>query len=202
MPVTIDRPRARPLDQAARRELLLRCAIRVFAQRGLGAARHAAIAREAEVAVSTVFFYFPTRAALVRSVLEEVARFFSAMTDRVLDSVQPAPVIITTLARAFLATIDTHPDHMHVLLEWSTALRAEVWPLFLQFQDRNLAAVAQTIRRWRSESGDPRDADAEEDARVVGATGYMLAQMKLAQAPQDRIDRLLQTMVRSALGEA
>jgi TetR/AcrR family hemagglutinin/protease transcriptional regulator len=201
MSAITDRRRARPLDQAARRELLLHCAIRVFARRGLGAARHAEIAREAQVAVSTVFFYFPTRDALVRGVLEEVARFFSAMTDRILDSSAPAPVIIADLARAFLDTIRSHPDHVRVLLEWSTALREEVWPLFVQFQDRSLAAVAQAIRRWRSEAGHPRDNDAEEDARVIGATGYMLAQMKLAQASQDRIDRLLQAMVRSVLGD-
>jgi TetR/AcrR family hemagglutinin/protease transcriptional regulator len=202
MSATIDRRRARPLDPAARRELLLHSAIRVFARRGLGSARHAEIAREAEVAVSTVFFYFPTRDALVRGVLEEVARFFSAMTDRILDSAEPAPLIITHLAYAFLDTIHTHPDHLRILLEWSTALREEVWPLFVQFQDRNLAAVARAIRRWRSEAGHPRNDEAEEDARVIGATGYMLAQMKLAQAPQDRIDRLLQTMVRSAFGDA
>ena len=61
--------------------MLLRCAMRVFARRGLGAARHAEIARAARVSVPTVFFYFPTRKALVSAVLEEVARFFTEMAD-------------------------------------------------------------------------------------------------------------------------
>jgi AcrR family transcriptional regulator len=55
--------------------MLLQHAIRVFARWGIGGARHAEIARKAKVAVPTVFFYFPTRKALVNSVLEEVARF-------------------------------------------------------------------------------------------------------------------------------
>jgi len=197
------RRRARPLIQAERRELLLHSAIRVFARRGLGSARHAEIAREAEVSIPTVFFYFPTREVLVASVLEEVARFFSTITDRIHDSSRDAPSLIAKHVHAFLDTIRTHPDHVRILLEWSTALREEIWPLFVQFQDRNLKVVAETIRRWRKEIGaGDRVESAEEDARVVGATGYMLAQMKLAAVPQDQIDRLLQTMLRSALGEA
>jgi TetR/AcrR family hemagglutinin/protease transcriptional regulator len=196
------RQRARPLEQAERRELLLQSAIRVFARRGIGSARHAEIAREAEVSVPTVFFYFPTREALVANVLQEVARFFSTMTDRVHASGHDAPSIIAEHARAFLDTIGTHPDYIRILLEWSTALREEIWPLFLQFQDRNLKVVAETIRRWREQSAHwARLESVEEDARIVGALGYMLAQMKLATAPQDQIDRLLQTMLRSALSE-
>jgi AcrR family transcriptional regulator len=45
----------------------------VFAEGGLGAARHAEIAERAGVAVSTVFVYFPTREDLVRDVLDAVA---------------------------------------------------------------------------------------------------------------------------------
>jgi AcrR family transcriptional regulator len=54
------RRRAHPLDEAERRALLLQCAIRVFARRGIGAARRAEIASKAKVSVPTVFFYFPT----------------------------------------------------------------------------------------------------------------------------------------------
>ena len=42
--------------------------MRVFARRGLGAARHAEIAKEAGVSVPAVFFYFPTREELVTAV--------------------------------------------------------------------------------------------------------------------------------------
>src|SRR5216684_6885279 len=88
------RRRARPLDRPERRTLLLECALRVFARRGIGAARHAEIAREAKVSVPTVFFYFPTRDALVAAVVEEVARFFTAMAEPIHDQHRPAPEII------------------------------------------------------------------------------------------------------------
>src|SRR5271169_1383538 len=106
--------RAPALDQAERRVLLLQCAIRVFARRGIGAARHAEIARKGRVSVPTVFFYFPTRKALVNAVLEEVARFFTEMTATAHGKREPAADIILEHLRAFADAVDTHPAHTRV----------------------------------------------------------------------------------------
>jgi len=176
--------------------------MRVFARRGLGAARHAEIARAARVSVPTVFFYFPTRKALVGAVLEEVARFFTEMAETVHSKRGPAPELILEHMRAFADAVETHPDHTRVLLEWSTALRDEVWPLFLRFQEKIIALIARTIRRWRIETASDRDPEAEDDARMIAATGYVLVQMKVAKLPNSRIERFLQTLVRDTLGEA
>jgi TetR/AcrR family hemagglutinin/protease transcriptional regulator len=195
------RRRAPALDKAERRAVLLQCAMRVFARRGIGAARHAEIAREAKVSVPTVFFYFPTREALVSAVLEEVARFFTEMAETVHGKRGPAPELILEHMRAFADGVDTHPDHTRVLLEWSTALRDEVWPLFLRFQEKIIATIARTIRRWRIETASERDPEAEDDARMIAATGYVLVQMKVAELPNSRIERFLQTLVYDTLGE-
>src|SRR5215469_10979454 len=95
------RSRARPLEQPERKAALLQTAIRVFARRGLGGARHTEIAREAGVAVPTVFFYFPTRETLVHEVLSEVARFYEDMNERIHASNLSAPEIMLAGARAF-----------------------------------------------------------------------------------------------------
>ncbi len=195
------RRRAPALDKVERRALLLRCAIRVFARRGIGAAHHAEIAREAGVSVPTVFFYFPTRGALVGAVMEEVGRFFTAIAEAIHGQRRPAPDIILDHMRAFANAVGTHPDHTRVLLEWSTALRDEVWPLYLRFQEKIVAMIARTIQRWRMETGSRRDPDVEDDARVIAATGYVLVQMKVANLPASRIERFLQTLVRDTLGE-
>jgi TetR/AcrR family transcriptional regulator, hemagglutinin/protease regulatory protein len=176
--------------------------MRVFARRGLGAARHAEIARVARVSVPTVFVYFPTRKALVRAVLEEVARFFTEMAETVHSKSEPAPDLILRHLRAFADAVDTHPDHTRVLLEWSTALRDEVWPLFLRFQEKIIALIGRTIRRWRLETASDRDPEAEDDARMIAATGSILVQMKVAKLPNARIERFLHTLVRDTLGEA
>ena len=182
--------------------MLLQCAMRVFARRGLGAARHAEIARAARVSVPTVFYYFPTRKALVSAVLEEVARFFTEMAETVHGKGGPAPELILEHLRAFAEAVDTRPEHTRILLEWSTALRNEVWPLFLRFQEQIIAALARTIRRWRLETASGRDSEAEDDARMIAATGYVLVQMKVAKLPNARIERFLHTLVRDTLGEA
>jgi TetR/AcrR family hemagglutinin/protease transcriptional regulator len=174
----------------------------VFARRGIGAARHAEIARKAKVSVPTVFFYFPTREVLVGAVLEEVARFFTDMAETIHDKHRPAPEIILEHTRAFADAVGTHPDYTRVLLEWSTALRDEVWPRYLEFQEKIITRIARTIRRWRMETGSQRDPDAEDDARMIAATGYVLVQMKVANLPESRIERFVQTLVRDTLGEA
>ena len=149
-----------------------------------------------------MFFYFPTREALVSAVLDEVTRFFTAMAETIHDQHRPAPELILEHTRAFADAVGTHPDHTRVLLEWSTALRDEVWPLYLKFQDKVVAMIARTIKRWRMETKSQRDPDAEDDARLIAATGYVIVQMKMANMPASRIERFLQTLVRDTLGEA
>ena len=196
------RKSAPPLEKTERQTQLLKCAIGVFARRGIGAARHAEIARESRVAVPTVFFYFPTREALVNAVLAEVAQFFTKMAETIHRQHRPAPEIILEHLRAFADAVQTHPDHTRVLLEWSTALRDEVWPLYLEFQEKVIAIIMRTIKRWRMDTASLRDPDAEDDARMIAATGYVLVQLKLANSSAARIEKFINTLVRDTLGEA
>ena len=123
--------------------------MRVFARRGLGGARHAEIAKEARVSVPTVFFYFPTREALVKAVLDEVARFLTDMAVRIHSCGGAAPRIVLAHAKAFADSVDTHPDYARVWLDWSTAIREEIWPHYLEFQENIVGIIANTIRRWQ-----------------------------------------------------
>jgi len=194
--------RARPLDQRVRKALLLKAALRVSARRGLRAAHHTEIAREAKVSVPAVFFYFPSRAALVRDLLAEVARFFEEMAEEIHDSDRPAPEIVAAHGRAFAEAVETHPDYVCVLLEWSTAIRSETWPLYLRYYEKNLARITRTIRRWRELTASALVADSENDARVIAATGYVIAQMKMTRVPIEKIERFLETVIRDTLGES
>ena len=40
-----------------------------------------------------------------------------------------------------------------------------------------------------------------DSARVIAATGYVVAQMKVARLPSAKIEHFLQTLVRDTLGE-
>jgi TetR/AcrR family hemagglutinin/protease transcriptional regulator len=192
------RARARRLAPAERRPQLLQCAIRVFARRGLGGAHHAEIAREARVSVPTVFFYFPTREALVMAVLDEVAQFLTEMTVRIHSGAGPAPQLVLAHAQAFADSVETHPDYARVWLDWSTAIREEIWPHYLQFQEKIVAIIADTIRRWRLGRAIIDD-EADDDARLIVGSAHMIAQMKFTRCPPDKVDRFLRTLVRSTL---
>lgn len=193
--------RADRLEQAERRAQLMRCAMRVFARRGLGAARHAEIAREAGVSVPAVFFYFPSREELVTAVLDEVDRFLMDMAERIHASDRPAPEILLEHARAFAASVDTHPDYARVWLDWSTAIREEIWPKYLDFQERMVAIIAETIRRWQNDRGIASDVDIEDDARLMVGSAHMVAQMKFTRVPPEKLEHFLRTLVSAALGD-
>jgi len=196
---TSPHPRARRLDPSERRPQLLECAMRVFARRGLGSARHSEIAREAKVSVPTVFFYFPSREALVKAVLEEVARFLTDMTVEIHSSPGAAPEVVLAHAKAFADSVDTHPDYARVWLDWSTAMRDEIWPLYLDFQENIVAIIANTVRRWQRARG-MSEQEAEDDARLIVGSAHMIAQMKFTRCSPEKLDHFLRTLVRSALG--
>jgi TetR/AcrR family hemagglutinin/protease transcriptional regulator len=198
---SVDRPRARRLDKAQRKAMLLRHAIAVFARRGLGAAHHTEIAQRANVSEPTVFFYFPTREVLVAKMLDEVARFFLEMGEAVHAKRASAPQIFLAHSRKFADAVDTHPDYIRVLLEWSTAQSDEVRAAYLRFHQQILGTLTRTIRRRRRETGRNRDTSAEDEARVFTATGYVLVHMKLAKLPSWQIERFIQTLVRDTLVE-
>jgi TetR/AcrR family hemagglutinin/protease transcriptional regulator len=194
------RKRAARLDPAERRARLLAHALRVFARRGLAGGRHAEIARAARVSVPTVFFYFPTREALVGAVLDEVERFYLEMVDTTLRLDRPAPELLLALARAFTASVDTQPERARLWLEWGAALREQSWPRYLAFQDHLVARVAEIVQRGRAEGTIASDVDPEADARVVIAGAPVVVQMKLGGRPADEVERFLLTLVQATIG--
>ena len=190
------RPRARRLTPDARRAQILDCAIKVFARRGLSSATHADVAVEAEVAAATVFFYFPTRTELERAVLDVVARF---LIDEVVVSNdtrdEAAPLLLEKIMLAFAASIESHPHHSRVWLEWSTAIRDDLWPLYLEFQERVLQAVRNTIGRGKRKGELPAHLHTADAARVLVGLGHMIALMKFAGSPQREVEHIIASLV-------
>src|SRR5882757_4040136 len=100
------RVRASRLNPDARRAQLVDCAVRVFARRGLERGGHAEVAREAAVAVPTVFAYFRTRGELLQQALDRVVRYYLDMADRHCRPENPAPRALLDFAIAFAASVD------------------------------------------------------------------------------------------------
>jgi TetR/AcrR family transcriptional regulator, hemagglutinin/protease regulatory protein len=194
------RPRARRLPPTERRTQLLTCALRVFARRGLGEARHAEIAKEAGVSVPAVFFYFPTRDELVKAVLDEVERFYLELAEHVHGRDLPAQQILLQHAVAFADSVDTHPDYARVWLDWSTAIRDKVWPRYIDFQEKLVRILEKTIRRGQRKGTFAADVDPEDAALLGLSAAHMLAQMKFLRRAPEKVDRFMRAVVQSVLG--
>jgi TetR/AcrR family hemagglutinin/protease transcriptional regulator len=194
------RPRARRLPPIERRTQLLTCALRVFARRGLGEARHAEIAKEAGVSVPAVFFYFPTRDELVKAVLDEVERFYLELAEHVHGRDLPAQQILLQHAVAFADSVDTHPDYARVWLDWSTAIRDKVWPRYIDFQEKLVRILEKTIRRGQRKGTFAADVDPEDAALLGLSAAHMLAQMKFLRRAPEKVERFMRAVVQSVLG--
>lgn len=204
MPSTSRRPkkraRAKRLPPHERRKFLLASAVRTFADQGLSGGRHAGIAKDAGVSLSTVFTYFPTRKDLVDAVLDEVARLFSDLAREVHDGEGTAPEKIRLHAAAFANLVDTHPEHTRVWLNWSVAIRDDMWPRYLTFQSEIVDRISSTLRRGQSEGSVDPELDTDDEARVAWATGHMIAQLKFEGRSPEVLDRFIATMVHGATG--
>lgn len=194
------RPRARRLPPAERREQLLGCALAVFARRGLAGARHTEVAAEAGVAVPTVFVYFPTRDELISAVLDAVERFYVDLAIRVHASPAPAPQVLLAHATAFADSVEQHPDCARVWLNWSGAVRDDVWPRYLAFEERIVSVLVGTLERGQREGTISRELVPEDGARITIGAAYLIVQMKLSGRPAAQIERFLQSLVAALAG--
>lgn len=191
----LPRPRAPRMPPEARRAQLVASAVRVFARRGLGAARHAEVAAEAGVSLPAVFFYFETRERLVAAVLDEVARhFLGIVADALALDVPPRERLLAT-ARAFAASVERHPDHARVWLDWSTAVRDELWPRYLRFQARVLQSLTRTIRTGQRRREIRADVTAADAALVMYGAAYVVMQLQLRGATPARIARFVRNLM-------
>jgi TetR/AcrR family hemagglutinin/protease transcriptional regulator len=187
-------PRRR-LPPEARRAQLIACALQAFASEGLSGGGHARVAELAGVSVPTVFHYFPTREALLDSVLDEVESFFTVLAETIHGRDDTALSVLTAHALAFLESCDSHPDHVRVWLDWSTAIREHVWPRYLDFLERLVGIVAATLEKARHRSEVPRSLDTDSAARLFVGNAHMAAVMKFS--PDSRLD--LEGHVRQAV---
>ena len=158
------------------------------------------MAREAAVAVPTVFSYFRTRGDLLAQVLERVSTYYVEMSERHYRPENPAPRALLDFAIAFAASVDSHPDVATVLLDWSTAVRSELWPLFLEFHQGMSARIEATIRRGQAERSIAADLDANNAALIIVGSAHLVVQMKFSRTAPERVHRFLLALLRGAIG--
>ena len=147
-----------------------------------------------------MFSYFRTRSLLVQAVLEAVARYYEDMADRFHRPERSPPRALLDHAVAFATSVESDPDHARIVLEWSTAIREESWPLFLRFQEGILKRCMDTIRRGQADGSINADVDPETAALMIIGSSWMVIQMSFTHWPAERVHRFVLGQLRGAIG--
>ena len=105
-PPTGRRLTSRQRQAAARREQILKTALKLFAAQGFDATSTRQIAKEAGIAEGLIFHYFPTKASLLAAILDN-RRSFRSELRAILEGAQgrPAPEVLREVASGWLATL-------------------------------------------------------------------------------------------------
>lgn len=183
-----------------RRAQLVRHAVACFADHGIARATQAHVARRAGVSVSAVYSYFRSRDDLLDVVLETVEADLIAMVGDAVAGEAPPGEALRRLAMRTADTAREEPETVRVWLDWSTGVRADVWPRYLAMQDRLHAIVRGVLIR-----GLP-GAAVEDDPRIRSATrlfvggAHTLALMQFADTSASELETVIDQMVLAALG--
>ena len=189
----------RRMSPEERRAQLLACAIEVFATRGIRRAGHGDVAKVAGCAVSTVFLYFPTREELVDAVLDEIEAFYASIARTVHSDENDAQAVLLAHSRQFRESIDSHPEHALVLLNWAANVRSRVWPRYMEMMESSVRTHRRTIERGIAEGTIDDGVDAESAARVIIGYANMSIQLRLAEFEDDRADQVSRRMINALL---
>lgn len=178
----VESPRRR-LSRAERREQLLACAVKAYANLGVERAGHGDVAKLAGVSTATVFNYFATREILTQAVLDCIRERFLNMFDTFPKNDMPAADQIKNLAAQYKTFTDSQAIVVKVMLNWSVSFGPDTRPQFLSFQSELLDRLSERI------SGQKKD---RSDARLLSAAAFMFARMKLDNTDEDTINRFIE----------
>ncbi|WP_049767766.1 TetR/AcrR family transcriptional regulator [Parvibaculum lavamentivorans] len=192
-------PRTR-LQPEARRAQLLQCALGALAEHGVARATHSHVAERAGVSVSAVHSYFRTREDLVSAVLDEVEAYLVDIVSTSLGGPKTVHDALVMLPVRFADDAREKPDMLKVWLDWSTGVREDVWPRYMEVLE-NLHGIAQKVfARGKREGLLPETLNARAAARIYLGGGHTVALMQFAGASRRELDALIEQLVRGVMG--
>ena len=182
-----------------RRAQLICHAVACFADHGIARATQAQVAARADVSVSAVYSYFRTRADLVAAVLEFVETTIAAMVIDALAAPLPALEALTNLAGRTADMALHEPDTVRVWLDWSTGVRANVWPQFLTLQSRLRVLVEEVLVRAGGNGSAPEEQLVKSAARLFVGGAHTLALMRFENVSETELNLFIDQMVAGVL---
>ncbi|GAA0957287.1 helix-turn-helix domain-containing protein [Actinocorallia libanotica] len=174
-------PRARRSDAQRNRDRLLEVARTVFEEQGAQASLRD-IARRAEVGLGTLYRHFPTRDALLDSLL---GRHFDALAAQAADlaAAHPPREALTTWLRAFAAQAAAYQDLSAALMD---TINDETSPLHASCSA--MRGAGARLLRDAQDAGDVRpDVDGLELFALVNAVAWITGHSPAVAARRDHL---------------
>ena len=186
------------MSTEARRAQLLRCAVEASADAGISRVAHVDVAERAHVSVPTVFAYFPTRQILVREILKDVRRFYLELLDSV-PREGTASEITYALFWECTRRARLEPHYIRVWLDWSTAIRDEIWQRYLKLWDEGVAEFKAVLDRGQRAGEIDRNLDTKTAARILLGGAHTVAVMLFSGVDDKELEVLVRHLVGGAL---
>jgi AcrR family transcriptional regulator len=186
-------PKRRRLLREERKKELLDSAVRLAADIGLGKLVHAEIARTNNIAVATVFLYFPDAGSLVRAVVEEVGIFYREQCDQYLRGRDASPRDLQEYGNAFVESIDTHPQYAAVFLQWAAAVGNEhgIWDMFLEHINYLEKEIARRVKALPFITANTRAQRVETFVQLWLGSAFVIIRLKFSGASQKKLRQFL-----------
>lgn len=163
------KPGRRERRKAQTRQALAEHALRLFSERGFEAVTVAEVADAADVAVSTLFAYFPTKESLVFPADDVEEQLVRAVRDR------PAGTgLLDALREGFLAAEPAPSPELVELVRRTPALALELERTWGRYADALAGAIAEDTGR------DP------DDVRVRALARYVVLVPSITRTSADR----------------
>ncbi|MBO6634566.1 TetR/AcrR family transcriptional regulator [Parvibaculum sp.] len=190
------------LTPEARRAQLLECALAAFAEHGVARATHSHVAERAGVSVPAVHSYFRTRDDLVAAVLGMVEAYLLDVVPNSLGGRKSVAEALKTLAVRFAAAAREDPDMIKVWLDWSTGVRANVWPQYMELLEKLHRIAQRVFSRGKREGVLPASLNVKAAARLYLGGGHTLALMQFADTSESEVEALIALIVTSIMAKA
>ena len=141
------------LRQSAREEILA-AAERIFSRDGLATARMDAIAKEAGVAVGTLYNHFLDRDALIRSLNESHRVELLKSFDEQVSAAKGGRAEIEAAVRAVLEHLELHAPFQRILMESEQYGLSGIKSLMEELYDRTQQVVQRIVKRGELRTDD------------------------------------------------
>lgn len=166
------------VDPAARRDMILKAAVRMFARQGFATTRVEDIAKEAGVAKGSVYLHFDSRDALLAAAFEEYRANSRAVIDQALTGPGDGLERLARLVRSVLDLVLAEPELARILIDlWAAGRQGAASGLDVPAVYREYrAAIAGLLAEAEAEGVCRAGVGAGHAAVVVGAIEGLLVQ--------------------------